>query len=151
MKYCRVFAFVLLLSGCAHQEETTEKTIVAVKVTAANRAEVRTTVTAPAMVYPREQANISSRITAHIRELRVRKGDPVAAGQVLAALENRDLLAQRDEASGALSDAEATSQKISAGTLPTDVEKARGQVTSAEAALNQAQKNYTRRSELYKQ
>jgi len=151
MRYFPVFAFVLLWSGCAHQEDTTEKTVVSVKVTPAKLAEVRMTVTAPATVYAREQANISSRITAHIRELRVRKGDAVAANQVLAVLENRDLLAQRDEVRAALSDAEANLQKISAGTLPTDVEKARGQVVSAEAALNQAQKNYTRRSELFKQ
>jgi len=151
MRYVPIFVFALMLSGCAHQEETAEKTVVSVKVSSAKVAEVQTTVTAPATVYPRQQANISSRITAHIRELRVRKGDAVAAGQVLAVLENRDLLAQRDEARAALSDAEANFQKISAGTLPTDVEKARGQVASAEAALNQAQKNYTRRSELYKQ
>lgn len=125
--------------------------MVAVKVARAELAEVRLTVTAPATVFPREQANISSRITAHIRELRARKGDTVAAGQVLAVLENRDILAQRDEARAALADAQANLQKISTGTLPTDVEKARGQVVSAEAALSQAQKNHTRRSELYKQ
>lgn len=149
MRYFPVLSAALLLSGCAHREEAPQKTVVAVKVARAELAEVRLTVTAPATVFPREQANISSRITAHIRELRARKGDTVAAGQ--AVLENRDILAQRDEARAALADAQANLQKISTGTLPTDVEKARGQVVSAEAALSQAQKNHTRRSELYKQ
>jgi HlyD family secretion protein len=151
MRYFFVFAVALLLSGCARQEETTQKTVVTVKVTPAKLAEVRMTITAPAIIYGREQASISARITAHIRELRVRKGDNVAAGQVLAMLESRDILAQRDEAHAAITNAEASLQRISAGTLPTDVEKARGQLVSAEAALNQAQKNYTRRSELFKE
>ena len=151
MRYFPVLSVALILSGCAHQEEAPPKTVVTVKVARAELAEVRLTVTAPATVYPREQASISSRITAHIRELRARKGNTVASGQVLAALESLDIVAQRDEAQAALADAQANLQKISAGTLPTDVEKARGQVVSAEAALNQAQKNYTRRSELHKQ
>jgi len=151
MRYFPVLATTLLLSGCAHQEEAPQKTVVAVKVARAELAEVRLTVTAPATVFPREQASISSRISAHVKELRARKGDTVATGQVLAVLENRDILAQRDEARAAVADAQANLQKISAGTLPTDVEKARGQVVSAEAALNQAQKNHTRRSELFKQ
>jgi len=151
MKSLPFFAVLLLLSGCARQEETTEKALVSVKVAPVKLAEVRMSVVAPATVYPREQANISSRITAHIQEMRVRKGDTVTPGQVLAVLENRDFLAQRDEARAALSDAEANFQKTSAGTLPSEVEKARGEVASADAALNQAQKNYTRRSELYQQ
>lgn len=151
MRYFPVLATTLILSGCAHQEEAPQKTVVAVKVARAELAEVRLTVTAPATVFPREQASISSRISAHVKELRARKGDTVATGQVLAVLENRDILAQRDEARAAVADTQANLQKISAGTLPTDVEKARGQVVSAEAALNQAQKNHTRRSELFKQ
>jgi HlyD family secretion protein len=151
MRYFPILSIALLLSGCAHQEEAPQKTVVAVKVARAELAVVRLTVTAPATVYPREQANISSRITAHIGELRTRKAETVAAGQVLAVLESRDILAQRDEVRAGLADAQANLQKISTGTLPTDAEKARGQVVSAEAALNQAQQNQARRSELFKQ
>jgi HlyD family secretion protein len=151
MRYFPVLCIALLLNGCSHQEEAPPKTAVAVKVARTELADVRLTVTAPATIYPRQQASISSRITAHIRELRARKADTVAAGQLLAVLESRDIEAQRDEASAALTDAQANLQKISAGTLPTDVEKGRGQAISAETALNQAQKTYTRRSELYKQ
>ena len=109
------------------------------------------TVRGPAFVFAREQANISARITAPIRKLLARKGDNVAAGQVLAQLDNRDLLAQRDEAAAAVTDAEANLQRVTSGTLPTDIERARGQAASAEAALNQAQKFYDRRRQLFEQ
>jgi HlyD family secretion protein len=151
MKPVLIFSFCLLLAGCAADEESAPAPVVDVKVAKAELANVRLTVEAPAVIYPREQANVASRVTAPIRKLGVRKGDAVTAGQVLAQLENRDLLAQRDEAAAAVVDAEANLQKISAGTLPTDVERARGQVATAEAALNQAQKIYDRRQELFRE
>ena len=141
----------LILTGCAEKEEPPPKPVVAVKLAKAELADLPLTVRAMATLYPREQANISARITAPIRALKVRKGDTVRQGQVLAELENRDVAAQRDEAEATVADAQANLQKTAAGTLPSDIERARGQLSTAEAALNQAQKTYSRRSALYKQ
>ena len=124
--------------------------MVEVKAARTEVADLDVTVHAPAAVFPRQQANIASRVTSPIRELRARKGDSVSAGQVLAVLENRDVRAQQQEALAALEDATAQLQKISTGTLPTDIERARGQLATAEAALNQARKIYDRRAELFK-
>jgi len=125
--------------------------MVDVRVAKAETVDVKIIVRAPASVFARAQANISSRMTAPIRKLLVRKGDNVAAGQVLAQLDNRDLLAQRDEAMAAVTDADANLQRLTSGTLPTDIERARGQAVSAEAALNQAQKICDRRRQLFEQ
>ncbi len=152
MKPHILLLFTLLgLVGCGSQEEPLPKPVVEVKVAKADLAEVRITVRAPAYVFAREQANINARITAPISKLLARKGDNVAAGQVLAQLDNRDLLAQRDEAMAAVTDAEANLQRVTSGTLPTDIERARGQAASTEAALNQAQKFYERRRQLFEQ
>jgi HlyD family secretion protein len=152
MKRQSLLILPVLIYGCgAHPEEEAPKPVVEVKVAKAEAAEVKTTVSAPGFVFAREQANIGSRITAPIRKLLVRKGDPVAAGQLLAELDNRDLLAQRDEAAAAVRDAEINLQRLTAGTLPTEVERARGQAASMEAALNQAQKSYDRRKQLFEQ
>ncbi len=144
-------AFVL--AGCAAppEEEAEVEPIVAVKVARVREMDIDIRVEAPAMVYPREQANVASRLTARILQLDARKGDSVSAGQVLAHLENRDLAAQRDEAAAAVVDAEATLARVSAGTLPTEVERARGQVDTTKAALDQAQANYDRRNGLFSQ
>ena len=147
--------FILLLlplfAACGSHEEAPLKPVVDVKVAKAETADVKIIVRAPASVFARAQANISSRMTAPIRKLLVRKGDNVAAGQVLAQLDNRDLLAQRDEAMAAVTDADANLQRLTSGTLPTDIERARGQAVSAEAALNQAQKICDRRRQLFEQ
>jgi multidrug efflux pump subunit AcrA (membrane-fusion protein) len=122
-----------------------------VKVARAETADVQLTIQAPATIFPREQANISARTTAPILNLKVRKGDTITAGQVLALIESRDVEAQHAEATANVADAEATLQKTSAGTVPADVERARGQLQSAEAARSQAQKNYDRRKDLFSQ
>ena len=130
MKILMVLPSILLLAGCGHPRVDSEpKTVVEVKVTAAQVADVQLSVVAPATIYPREQASIASKITAPIRRLSARKGDKVAAGQVLAYLENRDLVAQRVEA----------------------LDRARADAASTAAALAQAQKNLDRRQKLYSQ
>ena len=144
--------FSLVLIGCKSKEEVPEaKPVVEVRTALAEIADLQLTVRAPATIFPREQANVASRITARISRLNVRKGDRVTAGQVLARLENRDLIALRDEARAVITDAEANLHKTTAGTIPTEIERARGQVAMAQAALNQAQKTYDRRKLLFEQ
>jgi len=144
-----LFVLILALAGCGSKPEEAAKPVVAVKVARVEKTVVPVVVRAPATVYPREQANIAARITAPVRELRARMGDEVAAGQVLAVLESRDLAGQRQESAAAVTDARVTLDRLKNGTLPGDLERARGQVATAEAALGQAQKIYERRKELF--
>jgi HlyD family secretion protein len=147
-----IFLLLPLFAACgSHEEAPLKPPVVEVKVAKAETADVKIIVQATASIFAREQANISSRLTAPIRKLLVRKGDNIAAGQVLAQLDNRDLMAQCDEAASAVTDADANLQRLSSGTLPTDIERARGQSVSAEAALNLAQKNHDRRRLLFEQ
>ena len=115
MKRSSVLLLCAFLGGCAHEEEAPSKPVVAVRVARAETADLKVTVRAPATLFPREQANVAARITAPIRELRARKGDVVKAGQVLALLENRDVLAQRQEAQAAVLDAQANLAKAIRG------------------------------------
>jgi HlyD family secretion protein len=150
MKTYTALALLALAAGCGtHEQDAAPKPVVSVKTAKVEVVDLEPSVHAPASVFAREQANVAGRITAPISKLLVRKGDTVAAGQVLAHLENRDLLAQRAESSAAVNDAEANLLKLTAGTIPTDIEKARGQVLTTEAALNQAQKFYDRRKDLF--
>jgi multidrug efflux pump subunit AcrA (membrane-fusion protein) len=141
----------LAIAGCGKKEEPEEKPVVAVKVAKVEQADLPLTVKAPATIFPKEQANIAARLAAPIRELRVKKGDTIRAGEILALLENRDLVAQRQEAESALADAQANLQKITAGSIPTEIGRAEGQVSTTKAALDQAQKNLDRRQALFQQ
>ncbi|MDZ4799289.1 MAG: efflux RND transporter periplasmic adaptor subunit [Bryobacteraceae bacterium] len=154
MKILYLLTFGLMLSGCGggHGEDPAPtKAVVAVKTARAEGTSVELILRAPATIFPREQANITPRLTGVIRELRVRKGDTVSAGTVLATLENRDLSAQRDEALAMVADAQASLEKARKGTLPTELERGRGLVETTRAALNQSQKIYGRRKSLFEQ
>lgn len=139
--------------GCSSHKEDEEKPkpVVAVKTVKVRTEDVQMTVQAPATIFPREQANVASRITAPIVSLGAHKGERVGAGQILAKLDNRDLLAQRKEAAAQVTDASATLEKTRSGTVPSELERARGQVATTQAALNQAEKFYQRRQQLFEQ
>lgn len=154
MKHTSLLMGSLLLSGCgqkAAEEAAPPKPVVEVKTVKVESATVSLSLTAPATIFPKEQANITPRLTGVIRELKVRKGDTVEAGALIGMIENRDLTAQRDEAQAALSDAQASLDKVRRGTIPMDLERARGQVDTTRALLNQAQKIFDRRKALFEQ
>ncbi len=151
MRRSTIAGLCLLLAGCGAKQDQEAKPVVQVKVAAAETATVRLSVEAPATVFPLQQAAIAARVTAPIRSIGVRKGENAAAGQMLVELDNRDLAAQRAEAAAAVTEARASLEKTTAGTLPADIERARGALSTAEAAFNQAQKIYDRRQELFKQ
>jgi HlyD family secretion protein len=149
MKQLLILATCILMTGCATKEETEPAVVVDVKTALAEQGDVHLSVSAPAMIFPKQQANVAARLTAPIRRILAQKGARVKAGQVLAELEDSDLVAQRDEAAAAAIDAEATLQKVTSGTLPADIERARGDLAAAEATLSRAQKLYDRRRELF--
>ena len=152
MRFLVCSCAMLLLWSCGpakKEEEEAVKATVEVKTAAAETATIPHEVSAPATLFPKEQANVTARLTSPIRELRVKKGDTVRAGQVLAVLENRDVAAQQQEARAAVADAQASLSKTTSGTLPSDVERARGAVETARAALNLAQRTFERRQQLF--
>ena len=65
------------------------------------------TVTAVGSVQPRRKADVASLLLATIREIKVRPGDRVKAGDVIVVLDDRELTAQQREAAAALSATEA--------------------------------------------
>lgn len=141
---------LLLLTACSKQDTTNEAPpVVSVEVARVAKTTIPISVKGPATIFPRAQANVTSRITAPIRELRAQKGDSVHEGEILAVLENADLAAQRDQSLSAVENASANLQKTIHGTLPTDLERARAQVATSQAALDQAKKNLARRQQLF--
>ncbi len=137
--------------ACASKKEAEPKPLVAVKVQRVVKTDVTIRVKAPAILHPREQASVAARMTAVIRQLKVKKGDDVKAGQLLAVLESRDVAAMRDEAVAVVSDAQAGLQKMKQGTFHVEIERAKGQLQASEAAFNQAENTLERRQDLFKQ
>ena len=124
-----------------------------------------------------DEATVSAKIAGRVREIRVREGDSVSAGDVIALLDDDQVRAREDAAKSVVQQAEArvrsSQQQISVlraqehgSSLSVDqskidaegrVSQARAQVAAAEAALaqaraanNQAKYDYENQSQLAK-
>src|SRR5580698_7331763 len=85
---------VLALSGCGKPKEKEEaEAPTPVQVDDVTRGPIDLIVTANAVLYPVNQANVTSKISAPVRRILVNRGDHVKVGQLLAELESRDLAA----------------------------------------------------------
>src|SRR5205823_2961115 len=141
---------VFLLAGCS-KEEKEKDPVVTVQVTPATRATISQSVSAEAVVYPLEQATIAPKITAPITEFKVRRGDRVRKGQLLARLENKDLLAQAKASQGSFEQADATYKTSVDASIPQQIQKAQLDADAARAAFEAQQRVYNSRKELFDQ
>jgi multidrug efflux pump subunit AcrA (membrane-fusion protein) len=106
---------------------------------------------AQAILYPANQAAITSKISAPIKQFFVNRGDHVSKGQLLAELESRDLAAAAAEAKGNYDQAAANLRNTTAATLPDEIAKSQSDVRSGKEALDAAQKVYESRKKLFDQ
>jgi multidrug efflux pump subunit AcrA (membrane-fusion protein) len=146
---------LLLLAGCSKstkEEGGDEETAaIPVQVEAARRETIHSYVTAEAVLYPLKQATITPKISAPVARFLVQRGDHVHDGQLLAVLENRDLVAAAQESKQLYEQAKATYENTSAVTIAGDLTKARADVESARETRDAAQKVYDNRVSLFHQ
>src|SRR5207249_10670311 len=112
---------------------------------------IRVIVTADAVLYPREQANIVPKVTAPVRRFLVNRGDHVKQGQLLAELENRDLVAAAQESRGQFAQAESNYRSTAGAVVPEQVTTAQSDVAAARESLDAARKLLDNREQLFKE
>ena len=134
-------AAAALLTGCGTKEpertQSAQAAPVAVTVTQAASREWPNVYEAVGTVRARTSSVISSRMMGYVREVRVRLGDQVTAGQVLVTLESQDLDAQIRQAEAAAAEARSVQPEIESG------------VAVAKAQLDLAQTTFARMQDLF--
>ena len=128
-----------------------EAPVVSVQTAVAQQGLIQQIIRAEAILYPKNQAAITPKITAPVRRFYVNRGSHVHSGQLLAELENRDLAAAVTDNEGVLQQAQAAYETTTAASLPEDLKKAELDVASAREALDAEQKLYDSRQYLYKE
>src|SRR6266849_7033963 len=102
-----------LLVACGKQAAVPEA-VTPVQVAPAILGSIRLIINADAVLYPRDQANIMPKVSAPVRRFLVSRGDHVKRGQLLAQLENLDLVAAAQESKGQYGQAESNFRTASA-------------------------------------
>ena len=142
----------LLLAGCGKKEgEKDAEAPTPVTVETAVRGAIDQMVASDAILYPVNQANVTSKITAPVRRVLVNRGDHVRAGQLLVELESGDLAAAANESKNQYEQAEAAYQTLTGATVQEDQTKARSDVEAARQALEAAKKVYESRVTLVRE
>ena len=146
---------VLIAVGCTavacHRKKEAPAPVVPVQVSPVIRGSIRNFVTADAILYPRDQANIAPKITAPVRRFLVQRGDHVKQGQLLAELENRDLAAAVESGRGQFAQAESNYRSTSGAALPEQVTKAQTDLDAATQGLEAAKTLLDNREKLFKE
>jgi HlyD family secretion protein len=133
------------------EQEQAVTPVVSVRVAKAAKEEIAAPVSAVGTIFPREQATVAAKISAQIKRMALLKNKFVKAGEVIAVLESRDLVAQRNEAVAALNQERANERSVNTGTIPQTNAQDQKALRDVEAKVRTASATYERRRLLFEQ
>lgn len=136
--------------GCSKPEAEPTPTV-AVQVAPVKQTSIEKIISTEAILFPLQQAGITPKISAPVKKFYVNRGSRVKAGQLLATLENQDLIASEAENKGALAQAEATYSTTTTAGVPEELRKAELDTEATKQALDAEQKLFESRENLFQQ
>jgi HlyD family secretion protein len=128
--------------------EETATPVVSVRVAKAEKEQIAAQLSAVGIIFPREQATVAAKVSAQIKQMGLLKNKVVKAGEVIAVLESRDLVAQRNEALAALNQERANERSVTSGTIPQTNAQDQKALRDAQAKVRTARATYERRQAL---
>ena len=136
-----------MLTACGGEHDGTsdsDQVAMPVSVIQARYQSIAISMEAPGTVQPRNRVPLASQINGFVHEIRVRAGDRVRSGQVLATLDSRDAESQKSAAQSAVDEAQAAlSEAQQAHQAAVDVQAA------SKAAAELADQTYARYQKLF--
>jgi multidrug efflux pump subunit AcrA (membrane-fusion protein) len=122
------------LAGCKKEEAPAPE--VTVQAEHPERGTISEHITADAILAPLAQAAIQPKISAPVKKFYVQRGARVKEGQLLAVLENADLIGGAQDNKGAYEAAQAAYATATKAQVPEDVQKAETDFAQAKANLD---------------
>ncbi|HLG99008.1 MAG TPA: efflux RND transporter periplasmic adaptor subunit [Bryobacteraceae bacterium] len=142
---------LIVLAGCGKPQEKEAETPAPVQVTAVTQATIQRIVRGDGALFPINQTSLMPKIAAPVKQFLLNRGDHVKQGQLVAVLENRDLIDAANESRGTVEQAESNLRSTQGATVPEAVVKAQTDVESARQARENANKVLQSREELFRQ
>src|SRR6202795_3190934 len=142
---------LLLFSVACSGDKADKEPTVSVQVVPVAKTTIQHAIKAEAILFPKQQAAIVSKISAPVQKFLVQRGGRVHSGQLLAILENRDLAAAEQENKGSFDQAQAAYETTTAASLPEEIQKAEADAQQSKQALDAQEKVYQSRQQLFEQ
>lgn len=136
-------AAAFLMFACSSKQGGEVEPDVTVQAATVETSTIQANISTNAVLYPRDQAAMIPKIIAPIKKFYVVRGSVVHSGQLLAELENRDLVGALTENQGGYEQAQAAYQSA--------LQSAGQELKISKEQLDAAQKLYDSREALYKQ
>lgn len=113
----KIIALIIMILGAAggyyyYNQKIEAEDVKTYETSQVMRMDLKKTVSATGTVQPRDSVEVSSKITARIKEVLVSENDVVHAGQTVAILDGKDFEAKRDQAKFKLTNAEQKLHRI---------------------------------------
>ena len=152
-KFAVAIVALAMLAGCGKdkKEEKEAEGPTTVMVETAVLGAIDHVVIADAVLYPINQANVVSKLSAPVRRVLVNRGDHVRANQVLVELESADLAAAANESRSQYEQTQAAYQTLTGATVLEDKTKAQADAQAAQQTYDAAKKVYESRVALQKE
>ena len=144
-----LLVFLIWKWRSSQKPEEPTAVVVSVKVAKVEKETIAAPVSAVGTIFPREQATVAAKISAQIKTMALLKNKQVKAGEVIAVLESRDLVAQRNEAVATLNQERANERSVTTGTIPQTNAQDQKALRDAQAKVATTRATYSRRSVLY--
>lgn len=146
-------ALALLLINCggAKKEAAEVEAPTPVQVESVRKGPIDHIITADAVLYPVNQANVTAKISSPVKRVLVNRGDHVKAGQTVIELETADLAATANESKSLYDQAQSALQTVTGATTVEDKGRAQADLQSAQQVLEAAKKVYDSRVTLQSQ
>jgi multidrug efflux pump subunit AcrA (membrane-fusion protein) len=143
---------LVLACGCSKKEEEAEsETPAPVQVAAVAQESIQRVVRGDGVLFPRDQWNVMPKVSAPVQRFLANRGDHVRQGQLLAVLENRDLVAAVAANKGQVAQAQANLRSTENVAVPESIVKAKSDVQSLQTANDAARKVLESRQKLYQE
>lgn len=139
-----------LLSGCKKTEDVAPPEV-SVQAEKVERKPLTEYVSGEAILMPQAQAAIVPKISAPIKKFLIQRGSRVKKGQLLAVLENADLVAAVQDSQGALKQADASYATTTKAGVIEDLQKAQLDLAQTKANLDLQQSIVNARQNLLQQ
>lgn len=142
---------VVGLCGLAYAIGTRPVKVKTVTVAAASSGGPGPVLTAGGYVRAARIVYVAPKVSGRVAEVRVKEGDEVAAGEVLATIETRDLAQEANEARANREYAAASLQKLEAGSRPQEIAEAEAHLEAASLAKEKTERELARARALFEQ